>query len=57
MTEKRELIEGISIVRYGDILTVVTTIYSNDCLLKDNKGNIYTAFFHQLNSVQLNIAL
>ena len=53
MTEKRELIEGTSIVRYGDILTVVTTIYSNDCLLKDNKGNIYTAFFHQLNSVQL----
>lgn len=53
MIEKRVLIEGVSIVRYGDILTVVTALYSNDCLLKDSKGNLYTVFFHQLNSVQL----
>ncbi|ALJ58057.1 hypothetical protein BcellWH2_00794 [Bacteroides cellulosilyticus] len=26
----------------------VTTIYKDDCLVKDDKGNLYTALFEQL---------
>lgn len=50
--KKEDLAEGISVVKYKDIPVVVTTIYKNDCLVKDNNGNLYTARFEELIQIQ-----
>ena len=35
-------------VLYKNMPVTVTTIYKDDCLVKDDKGNLYTALFEQL---------
>ena len=46
--EKEDLKEKVSIVLYKNMPVTVTTIYKDDCLVKDDKGNLYTALFEQL---------
>lgn len=48
---KNDLIEGVSKVEFKNKLVLVTTLYnSNDCLVKDDKGNLYVAFLNDLKS-------
>ena len=46
--KKEDLKEKVSIVLYKNMPVTVTTIYKDDCLVKDDKGNLYTALFEQL---------
>lgn len=50
---RKDLIEGVSIVEFKNKPVLITTLYNcNDCLVKDDKGKLYVAFLDELKSLK-----